>query len=103
MPDEPRQGASESDEAEWRLRTRVAHRLHDQVQQLISAAKLKVGMLRRRSPDGVLMESLREVENLMNEALIATQSLAGELSQPAGTADPAPQSAEDHSAEDQSA
>jgi signal transduction histidine kinase/ActR/RegA family two-component response regulator len=69
-------------EAESRERKRLAQMLHDQFQQLISAAKMKIGILRRRSTDEPMVGSLRQTENLLEEALSASRTLAAELSPP---------------------
>jgi PAS domain S-box-containing protein len=69
-------------ETESRERKRLARVLHDHFQQLISAAKMKVGILRRRSENGQEIESLRQTETLLEEAINASRSLATELSPP---------------------
>jgi signal transduction histidine kinase/CheY-like chemotaxis protein len=69
-------------EAESRERRRLAQVLHDHFQQLISAAKMKIGILRRRSTDEPVVVSLSQTEVLLEEALSASRSLAAELSPP---------------------
>jgi signal transduction histidine kinase/ActR/RegA family two-component response regulator len=69
-------------EAESRERKRLAQVLHDQFQQLVSAAKMKVGILRRRSADAPVVASLLQAEGLLEEALNASRSLASELCPP---------------------
>ena len=69
-------------ETESRERKRLAQLLHDHFQQLLSAAKLKVGIVRRRSEDGPSVTSLREIEGLLEETINASRSLATELSPP---------------------
>lgn len=69
-------------ETESRERKRLAQILHDHFQQLVSAAKLKVGILRRKSGESGLIESMRQVEELLAEAIEASRTLATELSPP---------------------
>lgn len=69
-------------ETESRERKRLAQILHDHFQQLISAAKLKVGIARQRLADTPHLEILRQAESLLEEALNASRSLATELSPP---------------------
>jgi PAS domain S-box-containing protein len=69
-------------ETESRERKRLAHMLHDHFQQLISAARMKIGVLRRRSRIDADIESLRQADNLLDEALCASRTLATELSPP---------------------
>jgi two-component system, NarL family, sensor histidine kinase LiaS len=66
-------------EAGTRQRAQLAWKLHDNVQQLVSAAKIRLGMLRRRSVDAKIIQTLLEVERLLNDALRASQSLTAEL------------------------
>jgi signal transduction histidine kinase/ActR/RegA family two-component response regulator len=69
-------------ETESRERKRLAQVLHDHFQQLVSAAKMKVGTIRRRCPDETLIEPLRQTESLLDEALVSSRNLATELSPP---------------------
>jgi CheY-like chemotaxis protein len=70
-------------EAESRERKRLAQLLHDHFQQLVSAAKLKVGLLRRRlGEDSPLHETIVQAEQLLAETIDASRSLATELSPP---------------------
>jgi PAS domain S-box-containing protein len=69
-------------ETESRERKRLARMLHDHFQQLVSAAKMKIGVIRRRSPDHPEVDALRQTESLLEEALSASRSLATELSPP---------------------
>jgi len=69
-------------ETESRERKRLANLLHDHFQQLISAAKLKAGLLRRSATDAKQIDSLRQMESLLEEAINASRSLATELSPP---------------------
>ncbi|MGA2232814.1 MAG: response regulator [Tepidisphaeraceae bacterium] len=69
-------------ETESRERKRLAQVLHDHFQQLISAAKMKIGIIRRRSPDHPDLESLRQTESLLEEVLATSRDMAMELSPP---------------------
>ncbi|HUB26723.1 MAG TPA: response regulator [Tepidisphaeraceae bacterium] len=69
-------------ETESRERKRLAHVLHDHFQQLISAARIKIGVLRRRPHTEADIESLRQTDKLLEEALCASRTLATELSPP---------------------
>jgi PAS domain S-box-containing protein len=69
-------------DTESRERKRLAQLLHDHFQQLVSAAKLKTGMVRRAISDKKAIESLRQTETLLEEALAASRTLAMELSPP---------------------
>jgi len=69
-------------DAESRERKRLAHLLHDHFQQLVSAAKLKTGLVRRAVTDEKFIVTLKRAEELLEEALIASRSLATELSPP---------------------
>ena len=70
-------------EAESRERKRLAQLLHDHFQQLASAAKLKVGLIRRRlGEDSPLHETILQAEALLSETIDASRSLATELSPP---------------------
>ncbi len=80
--DQLRALALDLSETESRERKRLAQVLHDHFQQLISAAKLKAGILRRRMDDEVNVQALRQIESLLEEAISASRSLATELSPP---------------------
>jgi len=69
-------------ETESRERKRLAQMLHDHFQQLVSAAKLKTGMVRRAITDAKIIASLEQTERLLEEAITASRSLATELSPP---------------------
>jgi signal transduction histidine kinase/ActR/RegA family two-component response regulator len=69
-------------ETESRERKRLAKLLHDHFQQLISAAKLKAGLVRRGLREEKTIESMRQLESLLEEAIAASRSLATELSPP---------------------
>ena len=69
-------------DAESRERKRLAHLLHDHFQQLVSAAKLKTGLVRRAATDEKFITTLKRAEELLEEALDASRTLATELSPP---------------------
>jgi CheY-like chemotaxis protein len=69
-------------ETESRERKRLAQLLHDHFQQLVSAAKLKIGIVRRKLTDESLIETVRQVESLLEETINASRNLATELSPP---------------------
>lgn len=73
--------AAELTDTEQRERRRLAQTLHDHLQQLLVAARLKLGPLRRRA-DSALRRGLDQVDNLMVEAVDASRSLTIELSPP---------------------
>ena len=67
--------------AEQRERRRLSQVLHDHLQQLIVAAKLRLSALESRA-DPELRPTLREVDLLLKECIEASRSLAVELSPP---------------------
>lgn len=69
-------------ETESRERKRLAQVLHDHFQQLVSAAKLKVGIIRRKMNDPALLETINQAEALLAETIDASRNLATELSPP---------------------
>jgi PAS domain S-box-containing protein len=69
-------------DTESRERKRLAKLLHDHFQQLVSAAKLKAGLVRRTITDSKAIEALKQAESLLQEALTASRTLATELSPP---------------------
>jgi signal transduction histidine kinase/ActR/RegA family two-component response regulator len=73
--------ASELTLAEQRERKRLATILHDEHQQLLAAARLKVGLL-ARAGDARAQEGCREATALLDEALAHSRSLTHELSPP---------------------
>jgi PAS domain S-box-containing protein len=69
--------------AEQRERRRLAMILHDHVQQLLVAAKMRAGLLRRAQPDGgETSAALGDIVDLLTDAIDATRSLSVELSPP---------------------
>jgi len=69
-------------DAEARERKRLAQVLHDHFQQLLSAAKLKAGLVRRLATETSVQDGVRQVENLLEEAITESRSLTAELSPP---------------------
>lgn len=69
-------------DAEARERKRLARALHDDFQQLLSAAKLRAGILRRSTPDDKLQTDATHVEQLLEAAIAASRSLTSELNPP---------------------
>ncbi len=68
--------------AEERQRRRLAKILHDHLQQLLVAARLKVGRLRRRSEGTEMANVAAEVDHLLEESIRESRSLTVELSPP---------------------
>ncbi len=66
---------------EQRERRRMAKVLHDHLQQLLVAAKYRVAIL-GRTGDALLEQATKEVEELLDESLLASRSLTTELSPP---------------------
>ncbi len=73
--------ASELTHAESRERRRLASVLHDHLQQILVAAKLKVDML-RDTGDGGAAKALSETSDLLQQAIDSSRSLAVDLSPP---------------------
>lgn len=69
-------------QAEQRERRRLAQILHDHLQQILVAARLKASVLRRRLPDESLHPTVGQIEALLKEAIDASRSLTVELSPP---------------------
>lgn len=74
--------ASELAQAEQRERRRLAKILHDHLQQLLYAAKLKTSLLRRSTGDMRAAELAQQTTALLDESITASRSLAMELSPP---------------------
>ncbi|HEY7086720.1 MAG TPA: response regulator [Tepidisphaeraceae bacterium] len=70
-------------EAEAHERKRLAQLLHDDFQQLISAAKLKAGIVRRlAASDERVRAGAQQIEQLLETTISASRSLISELSPP---------------------
>jgi PAS domain S-box-containing protein len=74
--------AAELAHAEQRERRRLAQILHDHLQQLLVAARMKAGRLRSRVPDGPERQTLDEVDAILNDCITESRSLTVELSPP---------------------
>jgi len=72
--------ARELTRAEERERQRVAQVIHDQLQQLLSVARIRLGMALGQVGTGSVHEHLSEVDDLIAESLDITRSLTAELS-----------------------
>jgi PAS domain S-box-containing protein len=68
-------------QAEQRERRRLAGLLHDNLQQLLAAARMYAGMARSQT-DGDCREAVSEAERLITEAIAQSRSLTLELSPP---------------------
>ncbi len=73
--------ASQLVEAEQRERRRLAKVLHDQVQQLLAAAMMRIQLAQQEPREGV-SGTLAEVEELVQDAIAAARSLAVDLHPP---------------------
>lgn len=71
--------ASELIRAEERERKRLAQSLHDHLQQLLVAAKMRVGLARAADQGNT---ELAEIQRLLGESIAASRSLTAELSPP---------------------
>jgi signal transduction histidine kinase len=73
--------AMELTQAEQRERRRLAHVLHDHLQQLLAVAKLRLAILRNGSEPGIPhADALDEVTSLLEQAIESARSLTAELS-----------------------
>jgi PAS domain S-box-containing protein len=77
-----RQLALDLTATEARERRRIAQLLHDGVQQTISAAKMRAGMMRLAAQVPAVRAAAGEVEQLLDRTLSATRTLAIELHPP---------------------
>lgn len=74
--------ASELAQAEQRERRRIAQVLHDHLQQLLVAAKMNLGVLRKDAGDERLQALADSVGELLEESITASRTLTVELSPP---------------------
>jgi PAS domain S-box-containing protein len=74
-----RELASELTLAEQRERRRIAEALHDSLQQLLVAARLRVGPMRREMNPAV-REAATEIDDLLGQSIAASRTLTAELS-----------------------
>lgn len=74
--------AWEVTQAEQRERRRLAQVLHDHLQQLLVASRLKVSLLQRRVGEESLRRMTEDLDDLLNQAIGQSRSLTAELSPP---------------------
>ncbi|HKY31786.1 MAG TPA: response regulator [Candidatus Polarisedimenticolia bacterium] len=74
--------ASELTQTEQRERRRLAKNLHDHLQQFLVAAKLQVGQAHAAVDGSRARHALRRVDELLDESVEASRTLAVELSPP---------------------
>lgn len=78
-----RQLAAELTRTERRERDRLAHVLHDNLQQLLVASKLQVEIARRDSTDAATTrQALQKIDDMLDESIRLTRNLTAELSPP---------------------
>jgi signal transduction histidine kinase len=68
--------------AEEQERRRIAHLLHDDLQQLLVAAKFSLRTAASRTSDGAVVSSLDEIGSLIDQSIAASRSLTAELVPP---------------------
>ena len=73
--------ASQLAQAEQRERRRLARLLHDHLQQLLAAAKMRVSVL-RQGPSPNSSHLIEQVDDLLGESIAASRSLTAQLSPP---------------------
>jgi PAS domain S-box-containing protein len=74
--------AVELTQAEQRERRRLAQVLHDHLQQLLVAARMKIGLLRRRVPDEQYSQTIAQLDELLGQTIDEARSLAVQLCPP---------------------
>jgi len=74
--------ASQLTLAEQRERTRLAHVLHDHLQQLLVGAKFGIGALKNRMSEHNRQAAIAHIESLMDDCIKASRELTVELSPP---------------------
>lgn len=67
---------------EQRERRRLAQMLHDHLQQLLAAARLRIERLRRRIQDETLRPVVEEVDGLIKQSISESRAVTVELSPP---------------------
>jgi signal transduction histidine kinase len=77
-----REMASRLTQAEQRERRRLAHLLHDHFQQLLVAARMKIGLLRYETEETGILDPLQQIDHLLVQAIDEARSLTLELSPP---------------------
>lgn len=74
--------AGELTQVEQSERRRLAQILHDHIQQLLAAARMRLGSLASHLADAALRQEMQKVEELLSQAINDARSLAIELSPP---------------------
>ena len=74
--------AAELTQTEQRERRRFARLLHDDLQQLLTAIKMRTSMLQQKAGDTEADPVLAEINELAEQSVNTTQSLTGQLSPP---------------------
>jgi len=74
--------ATALDAAEQRERTHLATELHDYLAQLLVLGRMKIGQLQRLSVPSAGEEMVREIDEVLSQALQYCQTLMAELSPP---------------------
>lgn len=77
-----RELASELTIAEQKERRRLAHILHDHLQQVLVASKINIGLLRAHLKEEEALKIAGTVDQYVDEAIASSRSLAVELSPP---------------------
>lgn len=77
-----RELTAELTQAEQRERRRLAQLLHDDLQQLLIAAKFRTNALRAHTRDPEILRGLLQMDDLIGQSIRATRSLTCELSPP---------------------
>ena len=72
--------ATELNLAEQQERKRLAVELHDHLQHLLVLGKLKIGQGKRYAPPPALAEVMKQVDDVLSDALRYTRTLVAELS-----------------------
>jgi len=72
--------ALELTRSERRERMRLAKLLHDQLQQILVAAKMRITLAERRLEDGALQRTVNEAGELLAEAIGTSRTITAELS-----------------------
>ncbi len=74
--------AAELDQTEQRERRRFAQLLHDHLQQLLYAVRLKASILRRRIKSEDVLRLIEQMDDLLDQSIEASRSLTLQLSPP---------------------
>jgi len=77
-----RQLALELSRAEQRERRRLSQLLHDDLQQLLVAARMRVGRIQKKAPDESTRHQAEKALDILDQGIETARSLATELSPP---------------------